>query len=49
MLIKKKEEIMVVFKCYGNIKNIVVKIKLKNLLFCGCSKICFDIGCLLWK
>lgn len=29
---KKKEETMAAFKCHGNIKNIVVKTKLKNPL-----------------
>lgn len=49
MLIKKKEETMAAFKCHGNIKNIVVKTKLKNPLPCGCFKTCSDTRCLLWK
>lgn len=38
---------MVVFKCLGNLKDMVVKVILDNLLFNGDFKICLDIWCFL--
>lgn len=44
-----KNFLMVVFKCFRNFKDMVVRIKLKNFLFNGGFRICFDIRCLLCK